>query len=418
MTGKTAHEIGIIEPVYIHEARIESDEARLFAAHRQVAKKGNGSEFPLAVKAKLSAPMIPRDGGQAKVATMDIDTTGMLLLHNWDDATHKLAVQGHDEDGDFWTYHYYEYNNPDKFGHPGLVMQGPRYHDHFKHVPDYLRHLVLGFAQSEFSAGVADLAARGRFDEEIDSLSRRIRTDVDAAFDNIFYVVSHDGGYFVSRTNQPRLVMEKSTWGDGDIYLKLRHGRFDASSNWMDGLLSFPAELSLSATAIRNAVVTAETHSDWMDRGPSDMDDVIFKTGIPVKRDLGNLDNLRNAEFVIYANAVSDMTRAVISHRGTSAFSSETIAACSWFARIERLDTDYPMDLIVPTWDGRMTDLVAALRDDDDAFSEFLARAEWPLLASPLTVMTAKLNRLLDRDVLYGMTDAAPAHKASATPGI
>lgn len=418
MNDKAARPIGIIELKYIHGMRVESDEARLFTAHRQIAKKGHASEFPLPVKGRLSAPMIPADGGKAKVVTMDIDTTGMLLLHNWDEATHKLSVVVHDEDGDASTYQYHEYKNPEKFGRPGLVMQGQRYHEPFKHSPDYVRELVLGFAQSEFTKGVAELAALDRFDEEFDRLRRRIRDDVNAAFDNIFYVVSHDGGYFVSRTNPPRLVMEQSRWGDGDIYLKLRHGRFDASSNWMDGLLSFPAELSLSATAIRNAVVTTETRSNWMDMGPVDLDDRIFKTGLPVTRDLGSLDSLRDSEFAIYANAVSDMARAVINHRGPTAFSSDAIATCSWFAGIEPLDSDYPMDLIAPTWDGRMSDLVAALRDDAEAFSEFLAAAGWPLPASPLTVMTAKLNTLLDRDVLFGLADPAPNNSTSATPGV
>lgn len=147
------------------------------------------------------------------------------------------------------------------------------------------------------------------------------------------------------------------------------------------------------------------------------MDDRIFKTGLPVKRDLENFDEFRNSEFAIFANAVSDMARAIIRHRGTSAFSSDTIAACSWFAGIQAFDADYPMDLIAPIWDERMGDLAAALRDDEDAFSGFLATAEWPLPASPLTVMTAKLNRFLDRDVLYGLTEPAPTHSASTTPG-
>lgn len=152
--------------------------------------------------------------------------------------------------------------------------------------------------------------------------------------------------------------------------------------------------------------------------GPVDLDDRTSKTGLPLTRDLGNLDSLRDSEFAIYVNAVSDMARVIIRHRGTSAFSSDTIAACSWFAGIERLDPDYPMDLIAPTWDGRLGDIVAALRDDDDAFSQFLAKAEWPLLASPLTVMTAKLNRLLDRDMLSGLVDPAPTHSAPAAPRV
>jgi hypothetical protein len=421
MTGTTLRPIGMIKPEFLHGLRIESDEARLFKAHCEIVHKGHASEFPLSVKGKLSAPMIPSDGGKAEVVTLDIDTTGMLLLHNYYETTQNLAVQIYDEDGESSTYQYLEYKAPEKFGRPGLVMQGPRYHESFDHRPDYIRELILAVAQSEFTKGVAELAAvakGGSFDAELDRLRRRIRNDVDATFDNIFYVVSPAGGYFVSRTNPPRLIMEKSRWGDGDIYLKLRHGQFDASSTWVNGLLSFPAELSLSATSIRNAVVTAETRSNWMDMGQVDLDDRVFKAGIPITRDQGNLDHLREAEFAIYANAVSDMASAVVSHRGTTAFSPDSIAACSWFAQLVRLTPDDSMDDIVPMWDERVGELVSALRDDDTAFSEFVGAVEWPLLASPLTVMTAKLNKLLDRDALFGLSEPAPKHSTSATPGL
>ncbi|MCV9963669.1 hypothetical protein OIU34_17350 [Pararhizobium sp. BT-229] len=416
MAGTKGRPIGAIELAFIYEPRIESDEARLFTAHRQVAKTGRASEFPLQIRAKLSAPMIPSDGGKATVATMDIDTTEMLLVHNWDELEHKITADIYDECGDSSTYHFYEFKHPEKFGHPGMVARGPKYHDSFKIGPDYIRNLVLEFAQGEFIRGVADLAARGRFDEEFDHLRRKIRADVNAAFYDIFYVVSHDGGFFVSRTNEPRLVLDKE-WDDGNILLKLRHGAFDASSNWKYGVLSFPAELSQSAMSIREAVVTAETATSWMGLGPAELDDRLIKTGLPVQRDLGNFDSYRDSEFALYANAVSEMARAVIRHRGKTAFSPESVAACSWFAGIEPLAPDYPMDLIAPTWEGHLSDLCDALRSDEAAFSEFLSISDWPLQASPLTVMTAKFNKLAGRDMLHGLSDVSPKPSAT-TPGV
>lgn len=416
MTGTTGRPIGAIKLAFIYEPRIESDEARLFAAHRQVAKTGQASEFPLHIRAKLSAPMIPSDGGKATVATMDIDTTEMLLVHNWDELDHKITADIYDEEGASSSYHFYEFKHPEKFGHPGMVAKGPNYHDSFKIGPDYIRNLVLEFARGEFVRGVADLAARGRFDEEFDNLRRKIREHVNAAFYDIFYVVSHDGGFFVSRTNEPRLVLDKH-WDDRLIMLKLHHGTFDPSSDWTKGILSFPAALSASAVSIREAVVTAETGTSWMDMGPIDLDDKISKAGLPLKRDLANFNSYRDSEFALYANAVSDMARSVMRHRGKAAFSSETVAACSWFARMESLAPDYPMDFIVSAWEEHLADLCDALRDDDAAFAEFLAGSGWPLRASPLSVITAKFNKLAGRDMLHGLSDVTPKPSANA-PGI
>ncbi|MBY3151069.1 hypothetical protein HFO56_01420 [Rhizobium laguerreae] len=415
MTGNT-REIGRIEQDFIIPSKILGDEARLFEAHVQLARNGHASEFPVAVKALLSAPMIPADGGQAKVVKMEIDTVGMLLVHGQEELVRTVAVRDGSDDEESANHFFYEYRNPEKFGHPGPVSAGPDHHRAFGHHPDYIRHLVIEYAQRAFTAGVSDLSRRGFSDRDFAALGKRIRTDVDAAFDNIFYVANHSGS-FVGRTNQPRLVLVPSKWDD-EIHLALRRGSFDPMSHWISGLLSFPAELPRSALCIREAVYTAESGKNWMNMGFSSCDDqVIGSDGMFVRRDIADLDRHRDAEFAIYANAVCEMARAVMDHRGEKTFSAETLVTCSWFADIEPLESDYRMDMVAEAWDDHLGDLCVMLRQDGAAFAEFLSSAGWPLKASPLTVMGAKLNRLLDREMLHGLVAVAPKHYEKA-PGV
>ncbi|MCS4089730.1 hypothetical protein [Rhizobium sp. BK176] len=405
-------DIGRIETRWVHPESVKADEVRLFAAHRAIALKGHASEFPLAIKTLLSAPMIPADGGPAKVATLEIDVTRKLLVHNRAELSFALSVTTFDEEGDATNHVFCRYSDPARFGDPGLVVGGSEYHSHFVHHPDYIRNLIIDDAQRAFSEGVAALAQSNSYEQGIDALRKRIRGDVDAAFDNIFYAADNGTGMVFSRSTSPRLVMDDRY---GEIVLDLGGRRFDPVSSWTQGLISFPANLAKSATEIRDAVISSEAGSDVMIDGNGGCDARI--NGGYKFMDTAKLDAVRDAEFAIYANAVCDMARAVMDYPGATEFSTDTRIACSWFASIEPLDSDYPMDMIAKAWDDHLVDLRATLRDDDDAFSEFLKASEWPLKASPITVMAAKLNKLLDRDMLYGL-DANKAKPASPAPRV
>jgi hypothetical protein len=411
MTNFKARPIGDIELTYIHKSRIKSDEARLFEAHLKVAKSGHATEFPLRLKATLSAPMIPADGSRATVVTMDIDTTAMLLLHDVQELNHKFTADIRDEEGGPTTYHFYEFKNPEKFGYPGMVAKGPNYQEVYKSAVDYIRSLVLEFAQAEFTHGVANLVSQGRYKGERDHLRRKIRGQVDSAFDDIYYAVQNDGGFFVSRSNEPRLVLNNS-WDDEFITMKLSHGKFDPSVDWKNALLSFPAMLPASAMSIREAVLTAETHN-WMDTGVMDMmDDKISKSGSLLTRDLADFSNYRDSEFSLYAQAVSDMAKTILQHRGAAKFSSETLTACSYFAGIKPHAPDLQEDVVFATWESPLYDLCNALSEDYEAFNEFLINSKWPLKASPISVITAKFNKLSGRDMLYGLAETT-SHSSS-----
>jgi hypothetical protein len=404
-------DIGQIETRWVHPESLKSDEARLFAAHRAIALKGHASEFPVKLKAMLSAPMIPSDGGPAKVATLEIDVTGKLLVHGSAEISSTLSLTTFDEEGDARSHVFYRYADPAKFGNPGLVEGGSEYHAPYAHHPDYIRTLIIDDAQSAFSEGVALLAQSNTYEQGINHLRKRIRNDIEAAFYDITYVAGNGTGKFVSRSTSPRLVMEDRY---GDIVIGLGGRRFDPHVQWPDGLLSFPALLARSATEIRDAVYSGERGFDTLISGNGGCD---ARVNSAVFKDIGKLDDLRNAEFAIYANAVCNMARAVMDHRGETAFSSNTRVICSWFAGMEPLDNDYPMDTIAEAFDNHLVDLCAALREDEDAFSEFLKNAGWPLKASPITVMVAKLNKLLDRDMLHDL-DAGKARPAAVAPGV
>jgi hypothetical protein len=399
-------DIGKIETRWVHPESVKSDEARLFAAHRAIALKGHASEFPVNVKAVLSAPMIPADGGPAKVATLEIDVTGKLLVHNRADLSSTLSVTTFDEEGDVTNHVFYRYSDPAKFGDPGLVVGGSEFHAAFEHHPDYIRNLIIDDAQRAFSEGIAALGRSNTYDLGINALRKRIRSDVYAAFDDIFYAAGNGSAMFVSRSTSPRLVMEDRY---GEIVLGLGGRRFDPAAHWVQGLISFPANLAKSATEVRDAVISSEAGSEVVIDGNGGCDARI--NGGYTLMDAGKLDSVRTPEFAIYANAVCDMARAVMDHRGETEFSTGTRVTCSWFSSIEPLASDHPMDM-TSAWGDHLGDLCATLREDDEAFSEFLKTAGWPLKASPLTVMVAKLNRLLDRDMLHGLDASAPKSTA------
>jgi hypothetical protein len=406
--------IGNIEAHFVHPGNLKSDEVRLFAAHCAVAIQGHPNEFPITIKTLLSAPLIPTDGGKSRVVTMEIDTVGMLLVHGKDELVRKLMITGLDEDGEPTYYGFYEYRDHSKFGNPGYVATENDAHLAFEHHPDYIRNLVVGYAQKAFTSGVSAIVGTGGLEQKIESLRKRIRADVDAAFDNIFYAASKGAGHYVCRTNPPRLVMEESRQ-DREIYLKVSGKSFDPMASWVNGLISFPADLPKSASTIREAVLSVEYGTNWMNMGYVSWDDqVMGKNGNAAISDLGIFESARPAEFAIFANAVSNMAEAIIESR--AGFGKETLDICAWFSYDEARGRRYLDDMTSGDWDENLAHLTAALAEDQVGFTAFLTTEGWPLKASPLAVINAKFNKLLDRDMLYGLV--ADKQQPKRAPGV
>lgn len=403
--------LDVFEPFYLHPNKMKSDESRLFEAHMQLAARGQDSEFPLAIKGELSAPILPPEEVPGRVCTMKIDTIGLLHFLSRSEHYNSLySITQFEEEGDSETYHF-------RLGPDGnMIVTIPNYHAVYPFHPDYVRNLVLDWAQNQFTKAIGDISASGGLDDKVfKELRGEINNGILKAVSRMAYLAN--AGYFIQETNRPYFVLERSPFQLEQLpVLKLHKGSFDPSNDWKTGLISFPAALHITAKDVRNAVVTAETESDWIGMDFIDCDDrVNYHNPVPPRRDLVDFAEVRNAEFAALGNAVSGMTRDLLEyHSGRKIdLSDETREICSLFTRFGNWEDNDATGDIAPTWDEALSDLASALRNDRDAFSAFLKDKDWPLDVSPLTIMLVRFNRCMERDLMHGLADV-PQPPASA----
>lgn len=414
MPDMRTQKIGAISLDYVNAGTRHDDERVLFDAHVRLARAGHSTEFPLRINARLAAPSFAGADGKARVETMGIDTVGMISVHGTGELLFEYAITDLDDCGDKTSYNFFNYEKPDRFGHPGLVRRGPAYHSGFAHHPAYIRQLVLDFAQKRFASEVAKLTARDNVGYDVSALASRIRDEVDSAFDNLFYVVPKNGdGFFVSRSVEPRLILEQLS---GSLVLSARHGDFDAASNWRNGLLTFPLTCPAFASEAREAIAAStqmpiEPALDAELHLPGER---ILLHNVIARADTGNEFAARiDEEFSILKNALRGLSEAIQTFDGAARFEPWTVAAAVAFNTDVDSIAAFPGD---PRWEAALDTFADAVLDDP-AYEEFLVSTGWNLAVSPFMLAQIKHNALAGRNPTHrirmaNVASANPAHGA------
>jgi hypothetical protein len=196
--------------------------------------------------------------------------------------------------------------------------------------------------------------------------------------------------------------------------MKLQRRGENPAATWTGILASMPAELAVTASRLRFAVMNAVAGHE---RSPLDAgflegwEDTVHKGFSAVRRDQADFEDLKAAETALFARGVRSMAKDMIRYHddGHADFSEATLGACLRFLEVEG-----GPDVNHAEWGEAVSALREALREDEAPMTAFLERAGWELAPSPVLFMKAKMNLFADHDLSVGLYgDAKPAKNRS-----
>lgn len=396
---------GAISPV-----QMIPDEQRSFNAHCQLALHGHANTFELHLKARLSAALVVDQKGASGVKTMGIEDYVRLFILPAGHVTPKITIREMDEEGGvgFTTFSRLE---------DGSVLRTfPDYSTQFPSKHEYVRAVILDWAQKQFSAGIAHMSRSQMFDRmAFNRLTADILSGVRNASETLVFVARREGGTFYERSTPPRLVFTETDRSSKAISLKLAARGVDVTNNWVGLLTSVPAELASTGSRLRYAIMNASAYfKNELDEIDATWDDDRVWNGSSISRkDRWNFEDAVPAETRDLFNAARRMSKDILDFRTDGGFSKDVLEVARWFA-------SYPSDATdgVPEgWSDRLERLWLSMEAEPDTCDLFCGSVGWPLKHPVTTVLRARHNLVMGNDLSQGLYEtSAPAVEASNKP--
>lgn len=392
--------IGRFTTSYLDPSKIVSDEHRLFSAHRTLANKGHDTEFPLEIEATFAAPFAVAQKGKTDVLTLHTKTTLPLSMVGPKELSKYLIVETIDEDGSRSTIHFKRRADDavfrSTFGYDADSM--PAY--------EYLRQSLINWGQASFASGVAEIARSQMFDRiGLAELEGDVRRALDHAVRNLVFVAYLGGGEFMEKCLPPRLQLKQLDRDSLLLSLKLADDSASPYEGWANGLTTMPAELAVSTSRLRYAVMNTGYAmpggaARWnLDEGnPDGWDDEVRRSFVPRQTDIGELSEFRDAEHAICVESIRSLAREIAAFRSRDGqeFSTSIQVFCAGLAAVS---TDVAND--PEAWDGILSSFETCLDNEAELFSTFMDEAGWIVPFSPFVFARAKFNLLASYDLEY-----------------